>query len=376
MNISVNLSILIGICIFLTSCCDKSSIDFFNSGLECYNNKDFICANKKFSEAVKKDASNTSYLIFLANSNKELGRKEEALKGIFKILSMDSTNYEAYLLRAKIKLEYGDFKSALTDCITSLTFKKDNADAYSVKGSIYEKMSDYSNAINSYKETLKYSNDCNVYLNIGALSRKLGNEGEAYTYLSKAGELGCTDAYKFINQKTEIVIKSDIEKPIQYIETSEDVYRNKEFYEIKGYQVFSEYNVAVKCPCVLKDGSQETSQNHNFNFGCVENEHLKSESIFYQLIINKFPDGYKDLSDDKKKETWFKLRDGLKKAGSSQDVVFKNTDAVVINYKHNGLDGRSILFVRGNYNYAFNVITNNQIDSKFNYLTNNIEFLD
>ncbi|MFN8323676.1 MAG: hypothetical protein U0T74_13525 [Chitinophagales bacterium] len=95
---------------------------------------------------------------------------------------------------------------------------------------------------------------------------------------------------------------------------------------------------------------------------------------FFQVIVNNLPDGYYNATQQEKDEfkdkffTKFSLQNPKK-------VVFKRLDAIVSDFVKNGYSGRGIAFIYNNKTYAFTVITNNDLTSKFNQLTNRIEFL-
>jgi|GEM_PF-4284556 hypothetical protein len=149
--------------------------------------------------------------------------------------------------------------------------------------------------------------------------------------------------------------------------------RDDEYYRSKGYQIFGKYNLAVKVPVVMEDGSMKTSGDHDFVYGGFVNQNDPEKLTFYQIIINDLPDSYRNFDDSEREEfekNWLeKTMDGQHKK-----VRFLEHEAVVMEYSQNGYGGRSIMFLRGGRSYGFNVITNDNLTRKFNSLTNKIKF--
>ena len=157
--------------------------------------------------------------------------------------------------------------------------------------------------------------------------------------------------------------------------TSNPQEKNASYYLSKGYQVFTKYNLAFKFPVKLTDMSSQTKSNNGLFYGGFLNKNSKSKVVFYQVIINHLPAGYKDLNPSEKKTFEAKLL-SEKFPGNKEKVVFMGVDAFVLSYKQNGYSGRSLVFIKYGKTYGFNIMTNDNITSKFNSMTNNIEFFE
>lgn len=151
--------------------------------------------------------------------------------------------------------------------------------------------------------------------------------------------------------------------------------KNVSYYLSKGYQVFTKYRLAIKFPVKLSDLSSQTKDNSDFIHGGFLNKDSESKVVFYQVIINQLPAGYKDLNPSEKKTFEAKLLNE-KFPGSKEKVIFMGVDAFVLSYKNNRYSGRSLVFIKYGRIYGFNIMTNDDIISKFNAMTNNIEFFE
>ena len=144
------------------------------------------------------------------------------------------------------------------------------------------------------------------------------------------------------------------------------------YYRSKGYQVFPEFEFAVKCPCTLSDISQRVHGDNDLSYGCTMNENSDEKFIMYQILVKKVPDGYLYASVDKKKEVEEKLFTSFD--GETKRVVFNGVNAVVISYNNKGITGRAIAFIKNGATFTFNLMTNDGLEENFNSLTNNIKF--
>lgn len=142
---------------------------------------------------------------------------------------------------------------------------------------------------------------------------------------------------------------------------------NGEFNSQKDYQEFPEYQLAVKCPAVLKDVSGQSNDSFDFNYAGSTND------AFYQIMIVKIPVEYRNYQDSYKSV----LKDMFEKQGGGETILFgdENLPAYLLNdYTHEGYKGRGIAVMRGIYVYTFNVMTNSDLDAKFRGFTNSISF--
>lgn len=148
--------------------------------------------------------------------------------------------------------------------------------------------------------------------------------------------------------------------------------RDAKYYISKGFQIFQQYKLAIKTPCKLEDISDKVKGNFDFCYGGFENKDSNTDFVFYQIMINKFPAGYFNATKEKKKEVEEKFL-YLTFPGEQKKVVFNGLNACIVSYKNQKYNGKALLFIRDGSTYVFNLLGNN-IESRFNALTNNIIF--
>lgn len=148
---------------------------------------------------------------------------------------------------------------------------------------------------------------------------------------------------------------------------------------IDDYQYFNECGFAIKAPCLLEDVSQQASGNFFLNYGGVINEGNPSRMAAYQVIVNRLPIGYKDLS----KHELSNLVDDLMKKGLGG---FSNNKAIKFSYNEypgyvaecttKGYAQKGVMFWKDNFIICLTVITNDELDKKFNKFTNSFKDIE
>jgi hypothetical protein len=149
--------------------------------------------------------------------------------------------------------------------------------------------------------------------------------------------------------------------------------KDASYYKSKGYQVFSEFGFAVKCPKSLEDISSQMRAENDISYGCILNDNSRDKLVMYQVLVKKIPVGYLQASaaeKEKVEEQFFSSFSGEKKR-----VIFNNLNAVVVSFiGKEDITGKAIIFIRNGATYSFNLMTNDGLEQKFNLLTNNIKF--
>jgi hypothetical protein len=153
-------------------------------------------------------------------------------------------------------------------------------------------------------------------------------------------------------------------------EKSEPAGKDAAYYKSKGYQVFKEYQFAVKCPAKLQDVSKQSVDDFDFNYAG------HTDDTFYQVMIIKIPAGRLDMSKEEEKSF---LQDMFNSSKGGKSVLWgeENLPAYLFDdYVQKGFNGRGIAVARNGKIYVFNVITKRNLDATFNSFTNNVYFLD
>lgn len=145
---------------------------------------------------------------------------------------------------------------------------------------------------------------------------------------------------------------------------------------IDDYQYFYECGFAIKTPCILKDASQQASGNFFLNYGGIINGDNPSKMTAYQVIVNRLPIGYKELS----KHELSSLVDGLMRKGFDR---FSNIKSIRFSYDEypgyvaecttKGYAQKGVMFWKDNFIICLTVITNDRLNEKFNEFTNSFK---
>lgn len=170
----------------------------------------------------------------------------------------------------------------------------------------------------------------------------------------------------------------EIEEPQNSIYTDEigsGSNRNESYFKQKGYQIFPQFNMAIKSPVILKDISRQTSHDFDLEYGGVENENNPARFAAYQLMIFKLPASYKALSNQSKEQfRKYILNRFSNLNGEFVKFSHEELDAYVAYSKIENYDSRCIYFLRDNYVFGLVVISNDRLTERFNKLTNDIQF--
>lgn len=138
---------------------------------ECFQKKDFMCAEEKLIEAIKqvpKDYSKT-YLLYnnLANSQLNQGKKKDALKSVNKAIKQKKSKAELYGNRAEIKIDLTKYKSAIKDCKIAIELDPNLSNAYVTRGHAKIEIMDFDSAIDDFFRALELdSENINSLFNI------------------------------------------------------------------------------------------------------------------------------------------------------------------------------------------------------------------
>ena len=150
------------------------------------------------------------------------------------------------------------------------------------------------------------------------------------------------------------------------------------YYRSKGYQVFSQFGVAVKAPIQLQDVSRRAEGDFALNYAGLVDEN-KPTVAFYQFIVSSLPVGYRNYTENQLQVV---VGEFIKSMTSSftnvKKVYFGDEECIgyVGDTKTNGYNQRGLIFYRKGHIYALTVVTNYQLEQRFNKFTNGVKFFD
>ncbi len=136
---------------------------------------------------------------------------------------------------------------------------------------------------------------------------------------------------------------------------------------------FAKYGFSIDTPCKFEDVSSKANGDFLLNYGGITDGNDQDKMAAYQLIVTRMPVGYKDLPR-KQYESF------VDKALRSQVQHFKTYKSIRFGYEeypgyvcetmHKGYRQKAVIFAKENYIIALTLISNNELDSKFNKYTN------
>lgn len=142
------------------------------------------------------------------------------------------------------------------------------------------------------------------------------------------------------------------------------------------YQYFQVCGFAIKDPCKLKDVSQHVHGNSFINYGGIINEDDPNKMTAYQIIVNRLPVGYKDLSKQE-------LAHGIEKLMKESMANFSNYKPIRFSYNEypgyvmtcttKGYAQKGVMFWKDNFIICLTIITNDGLNEKFNKFTNSFK---
>lgn len=156
---------------------------------------------------------------------------------------------------------------------------------------------------------------------------------------------------------------------------NENTCRDSEYCHSNNFQIFEKFGFAIKAPCKLEDISRQASGDFILNYGGITDKNT-TNMTFYQLMANRLPVGYKNVSTDKLKNL---MKDTIKEMMKN----FHNCTPVLFGYEEyigyvgectqNGYKQKGVMFWKENYIICLTVISNDNLEEKFNKFTNSFK---
>lgn len=141
---------------------------------------------------------------------------------------------------------------------------------------------------------------------------------------------------------------------------------------------FPEYGFSITAPCKMEDVSANSSGDFFLNLGGITDGNDMQRLAAYQFIVTRLPVGFKNLS----KAELSKQIDGMLRQQTSR---FNQVEAVrvgddgfpgYVGYTmHQGLRQKGMIFAVNNYIIAMTVMTNDDLETKFNKFSNGFKII-
>ena len=152
--------------------------------------------------------------------------------------------------------------------------------------------------------------------------------------------------------------------------------KDSEYYRQKGYQVFPELGIAINAAVKLEDISKIADGDFTLNYAGIESPNT-SQQCFYQIIVSSLPEGYKDYTDTEARDIAMGLiSETTKSLRNTKKIYFSENgySGICGDCMHNNMRQKGVYFYREGKIYAMTVITNHNLESRYNAFTNSIKF--
>ncbi|MBF0542251.1 MAG: tetratricopeptide repeat protein [Nitrospirae bacterium] len=164
--------------------------DWFNSGLNYYNEKRFQDAINSFKKAIKFNPKYADAYFNKGSAYCNLGSFQQAIKDFNKAIELDPEITDAYYNRGTAYNRLGNHEQAIKDFNKALELDPELIEAYNNRGNAYKSLGKKEIAIKDYNKALELNPQMSlVYNNRGNVYYSLGNKEQAMKDYNKAIEL-------------------------------------------------------------------------------------------------------------------------------------------------------------------------------------------
>lgn len=156
------------------------------------------------------------------------------------------------------------------------------------------------------------------------------------------------------------------------------VRHNQDISETSYTYPYREYGFSITAPCKMEDVSQYTSGDFLINLGGITDKNDSKKIAAYQFMVTRLPVGYRNIPAS---ELSSRVDELLRITFSN----LENLEAVKVGYEgfpgyvgysfSNGLRQKGMIFSMNNYIIALTVMTNNNLEEKFNRFSNGFKVL-
>lgn len=152
-------------------------------------------------------------------------------------------------------------------------------------------------------------------------------------------------------------------------------------YEVSGESYtypFHEYGFSITAPCKMEDVSRYSSGDFLINLGGITDGNDAKKIAAYQFMVTRLPVGYRNIPAE---ELSRRVDESLRTTFSN----LENLEAVKVGYEgfpgyvgyaySNNLRQKGMVFSMKNYIIVLTVMTNDNLEAKFNRFTNGFKVL-
>ncbi len=142
---------------------------------------------------------------------------------------------------------------------------------------------------------------------------------------------------------------------------------------------FPQYGFSITAPCKLSDVSAQSNGNFLVNYAGAENENDRSKFAFYQIMAFRLPAGALDYTQAQLNQIFKSFVEGTLLDGfASHKAIrlgYEGYTGYEVQTTANGYKQKGVYFLKGTYVIGLTVISNYNLDSRFNKFTNGFKSL-
>lgn len=185
---------------FILSGCGKSAQQFYESGKQKFDNKDYHGCIKDLTEAIDKDSKYSDAWFLRGIASKNLQDTVSALNDYSKAIEINPSHKQAFYMRGSLLFNLKRFTEAISDYTKAIELDAGYLDALHMRGKALHNIGKYEEAIEDQLAVAKIDPKHHMaYYMIGHSYRKLNDLQGCILYFEKAIDLnnGFADAWFF-----------------------------------------------------------------------------------------------------------------------------------------------------------------------------------
>lgn len=148
----------------------------------------------------------------------------------------------------------------------------------------------------------------------------------------------------------------------------------------KYVKSFPQYGFSIASPVPLSDISAQAGTNFLVNYAGYQDENNRKTAAFYQIMALRLPAGALDYSQAELERIFRNYMEStvVKSFLSKKAISFgyESYPGYEVTAVSNGYNQKGVFFLKGVYIIALTVITNYNMDSRFNSFTNGFKSLN
>lgn len=177
----------------------NSAVAYYNRGLVNGRLKEYKNEIQDYDKAIEIDSKFIAAYLNRGNAKFKINNITDAIADYNITIELNPNYTIAYKNRGIAKANLGDYHGAISDLNTAINLNSDDENAYLNRGLAKFKLEDYRGAIQDYTLAIQINpNNGELYFKRGLSKCLLKDTDGGCLDMSRAGELGYSEAYNFI----------------------------------------------------------------------------------------------------------------------------------------------------------------------------------